>query len=210
MAGLQKTHGIVSLGEIAADFAAALVQADHRHPQATNLRSGQRFQLGIGPHTEAQTVELVMRELREAEPVRYGAYSLSVPYPSSTRLRCDLCLGLGPDWDWAIEVKMLRFFGDNGKLNDNILMHILSPYPEHRSALTDCEKLLGSGLQGRKAILIYGFDHDEWKLDPAIDGFETLAQARVRLGTREVASFGGLVHPVHCEGRVFAWELQSP
>ena len=33
---------------------------------------------------------------------------------------------------------MLRFMGDNGKLNDNIVMHILSPYPEHRSALTDC------------------------------------------------------------------------
>jgi len=26
--------------------------------------------------------------------------------------------------------------GDNGKPNDNMLMHILSPYPAHRSALT--------------------------------------------------------------------------
>lgn len=36
---------------------------------------------------------------------------------------------------------MLRLFGDNAKLNDNMLMHLLSPYPAHRSALTDCEKL---------------------------------------------------------------------
>ena len=30
----------------------------------------------------------------------------------------------------------LRLKGDNGKPNDNMLMHILSPYPQHRSALT--------------------------------------------------------------------------
>ena len=53
---------------------------------------------------------------------------------------------------------MLRLMGDNGKPNDNMLMHILSPYPKDRSALTDCAKLLGSGLVGRKAIVIYGFD----------------------------------------------------
>jgi hypothetical protein len=34
---------------------------------------------------------------------------------------------------------MLRLLGDNGKLNDNMLMHVLSPYQAHRSALTDCE-----------------------------------------------------------------------
>ena len=36
--------------------------------------------------------------------------------------------------EWAIEVKMLRLMGDNGKPNDNMLMHILSPYERHRSA----------------------------------------------------------------------------
>jgi hypothetical protein len=36
---------------------------------------------------------------------------------------------------------MLRIFGDNGKLNDNMLMHVLSFYPAHLSALTDCGKL---------------------------------------------------------------------
>ncbi len=44
---------------------------------------------------------------------------------------------------------MLRLMGDNGKANDNMLMHILSPYPSHRSALTDCEKLLGAWLAGQ-------------------------------------------------------------
>lgn len=53
-----------------------------------------------------------------------------------------------------MEVKMLRLMGDNGKPNDNILMHILSPYPEHRSALTDCDKLRGSNLSDRCAVMI--------------------------------------------------------
>jgi len=86
-------------------------------------------------------------------------------------------------------------------------MHILSPYPEHRSALTDCEELARSRLPGRKAIVIYGFDHAGWPLDPAIDAFETLAAKRAQLGQRCSAAFSGLVHPVHAEGRVFGWEL---
>jgi hypothetical protein len=102
---------------------------------------------------------------------------------------------------------MLRFLGDNGQPNDNILMHILSPYPEHRSALTDCTKLLASGLNGRKAILIYGYEADEWPLAPAIDAFEVLAQVRVSLGPRQWAGFENLIHPVHQRGVVFGWEL---
>ena len=102
---------------------------------------------------------------------------------------------------------MFRLLGDNGKPNDYMVMHLLSPYPERRSALTDCEKLLESGLLGRKAILIYGFEHVEWPLDLAIDAFESLAKARVRLGTPHIAAFDGLIHLVHERGRVFAWEL---
>lgn len=55
----------------------------------------------------------------------------------------------------------------------------------------------------------YGFDHDEWPLDPAIEAFETLASAVVELGPRNVASFEGLIHPIHERGRVFAWEISS-
>ena len=44
---------------------------------------------------------------------------------------------------------------DNGNPNDNMIMHILSPYPEHRSALTDWNKLVASSLAALKAILIY-------------------------------------------------------
>jgi len=101
---------------------------------------------------------------------------------------------------------MLRLFGDNGKLNDNMLMHVLSPYPAHRSALTDCAKLANSSLSGRKAIFIFGYDYDGWAMDPAIEAFETLSR-NVGIGPQQVAGYDQLIHPVHRQGRVFAWEL---
>lgn len=73
---------------------------------------------------------------------------------------------------------MLRLMGDNGKPNDNMLMHILSPYPADRSALTDCSKLLTSGPGDRQAVIIYGFDYPGLPMDPAIEAFETLAGHR--------------------------------
>jgi hypothetical protein len=128
-----------------------------------------------------------------------------VPYPAVARSRCDVVV-LGPD-PWAIEIKMLRLMGDNGKPNDNMLMHILSPYPAHRSALTDCEKLLVSGFPQRKAIVIFGYEYEGWPMRPAIDAFESLARATVNLAAAESASFTGLVHPVHRAGQVFGWEI---
>jgi hypothetical protein len=130
-------------------------------------------------------------------------------YPKIPKQKCDLCIGTPEDWEWAVEIKMLRILGDNGKANDNILMHILSPYPAHRSSLTDCVKLAKSMLAKRKAVLIYGYDSEDWPLAPAIAAFEALAASKVRLGPRQQAAFSGLVHPVHGSGEVFAWEIGS-
>lgn len=197
----------IELPVLVRDFAEAIEVVDRRSPVAINQRSKEPFQPGLGPHTEAATISLLMKELAGRYPDRYAAFALGVPYPKIKRQKCDLCIGTTPLWTWAIEVKLVRFLGDNGRPNDNILMHVLSPYAEHRSALTDCSKLLSSGIHGRKGILIYGFEHDDWPLGPAVDAFEVLAGARVRLGQRAAASFEGLVHPIHRRGIVFAWEL---
>ena len=149
-----------------------------------------------------------MAQLADADRPRYSSYRLGVPYADGTRQACDVCLGAPVPWEWAIEVRMLRFMGDNGKLNDNMVMHILSPYPEHRSALTDCTKLVASQLGTHKAIVIYGYDYPDWPMDPAIEAFETLASQRVKLASRAVASFDGLIHPVHQRGRVFGWQVE--
>lgn len=199
----------VNLSTIVGDFALGLREVDARRPTAINLRSKVPFRPGIGPHTEAATVALVMAELAAASPEKYREHRLGVPYPNAPRQKVDLCIGMPPEWDWAIEVKLLRFLGDNGQPNDNMLMHILSPYPEHRSALTDCRKMLSTRLARENAIVIYGFESETWPLEPAIEAFEALARARVRLGGRNEASFEGLVHPIHTHGRVFGWWLDG-
>ncbi len=102
---------------------------------------------------------------------------------------------------------MLRLRGDNGKPNDNMLMHILSPYPEHRSALTDIDKLRTSGFNCDKAILIYGYEDAQLPISTAIDAFETLARSRCVLSKPYRAAVSNLVHPVHASGEVVAWQV---
>jgi hypothetical protein len=196
------------LADLVTDFAAGIHAVDSRAPVASNSRTGASFQPGIGPHTEAQTVKLVMAHLAGTNPQRYDCYRLGVPYGDGTRQACDVCLGAPDSWDWAIEVKMLRLMGDNGKLNDNMVMHILSPYPAHRSALTDCTKLLSSRLGTRKAVLIYGYDYPDWPMHPIMEAFQTLVSTEAKLADSAIAPFDGLIHPVHRRGRVFGWQLQ--
>jgi hypothetical protein len=198
---------MVTLPEFVADFARGMELADIRGPVAINARTKIAFRAGIGPHSENATMRLVLKELSATKSQTYKDYQVGVPYPQNAGRKCDLCLGKSPDWVWAIEAKMLRLYGDNGKLNDNMLMHILSPYPEHRSALTDCQKLIHSGLSGRKAILIYAFESSKFPTAPTIRAFELLATDVVRLSERATACFQGLMHPVHQRGVVFGWEI---
>lgn len=198
----------VDLAKVIADLAVCIKRIDARRPQASNARTGALYQPGIGPHPETQAVDLIVNELRALASTEYGTtLHTNVSYRPASRQKCDLCIGTNDSWDWALEIKMLRLMGDNGKPNDNMLMHILSPYPADRSALTDCRKLLSSGLGLRKAVVIYGFDYPDLHMDPAIEAFEVLARRQVRLGTRIVAGYDDLVHPVHRRGRVFGWEI---
>jgi hypothetical protein len=66
---------------------------------------------------------------------------------------------------------------------------------------------VNSGLDGRKAIVIYGFDYPGLPMDPAIAAFEVLAARCVTLNARAVGEYSDLVHPVHRTGRVFGWEI---
>jgi hypothetical protein len=198
----------LSLADLVMDFAEGIRAVDPQAPVASNSRTHVPYQPGIGPHNEAPTTKWIMAYLANADPQRYAFYQLNVPYGDGTRQACDVCLGGPTLWEWAIEVKMLRLLGDNNKRNDNMVTHILSPYPAHRSALTDCKKLLTSQLGRHKAILIYGYDYPDWPMDPAIEAFEVLASRQVKLASRAVASFDGLIHPVHQHGRVFGWQVQ--
>lgn len=104
-------------------FAQGIETADARSPVALNARTGVAYQPGIGPHSESQTISLVLDTF---DPAQF-TYRREVAYPASPRARCDVVLD-APE-PWAIEIKMLRLMGDNGRPNDNMLMHILSPTP---------------------------------------------------------------------------------
>lgn len=197
----------LTLDQIVADFAAAMGAADARRPVATRLGGKGAFRPGIGPHPEDEVMRLCIEEMARSRPERYAAHGRGVLYRAGERSRCDLCLGAPPRWEWAIEAKLLRFLGDNGKPNGNMLTHVLSPYAQDCSAVTDCSKLASSGLGARKAVVIFGYHNEEWPLEPAIEAFEVLAGVRARLGPRVMVATGGLVHPVHSAARVFGWEV---
>ena len=102
-----------------------------------------------------------------------------------------------------VEVKMMRRLRNNGDSEDHAIGHILSPYPEDKSALTDIDKLRNSAFEGAKAILIYGFDYDAFPLEMVINAFEQLAGSKIQ--ERYAGSFAGLVHPYHQRGTVYGW-----
>jgi hypothetical protein len=197
------------LTSFVSDFASALMSADAKRPIAVSATTQRSYQAGIGPHTETATLRLIQNELAAMNPGLYGRIETDIPYPNAPRQKCD--------WRWStpsgevfdIEAKMMRLMGDNAKPNDNILTHILSPYPQQRSALTDCQKLLGSGFPGYPVILIYGYEYEGYPLEPVIDAFEYIAAKAVRLSDRHTASFRMLIHPVHQAGAVYAWTISA-
>jgi hypothetical protein len=146
----------MELSHIVQQVAAGLRAADARSPQAASQRGTRVYQPGIGPHAEDAAMRLTLTEWRRDVPDLRAVQGF--PYPDS-RFRCDL--GLGDPLEWAIEVKMARAYGDNGKLDDTYVKDLLSPYPRDRSALTDAQKLSESGFACRKALLIYGFDYPD-------------------------------------------------
>lgn len=154
------------------DFAVAMKSADALHPKASSARSGRAYRPGIGPHAEDDAVELTITELKRVYPDRYILLQTHIPYPRS-RQKCDVVVGDPPQW--AIEVKMARFSGDNGKPDDTAVKDLLSPYSCDRSAVCDCEKLATAGFPGKTAVLIYGFEDIHRPLDVAIEAFELLA-----------------------------------
>ena len=196
------------LDRLTKDLAAAVMAVDALRPVAKNKRTGVAFEAGLGPHSEAETLRLIFDEVRRANSDWYLDVEMSVPYPSKSRQKCDVRIRT-PSSLLFIEGKLLRLKGDNGLPNDNMLMHILSPYAYHRSALTDCAKLAVSNFEGEKAILIIGYSYPDIPLEPAVDAFETLAKRVAKISRRFETSFSRLCHRVHGEGKVMAWAVQE-
>ena len=168
----------------------------------------QRYQPGIGPLKEAEAVKLALGKLRVDTMYQHAG---PCKYPNSLK-RLDLLIPA----EWAIEFKLVRPFGDNGKENEHWIEDLLYPYPplfrSSGSPLTDSFKLVESGFSERKAVMIFGFEHDPPMIDLSLSVslFEELARyIGINLGLRQECKFGPLQHKVHRIGKVFGWEVNG-
>lgn len=196
-----------SLRDFVADFAAAMTRADSKRPVWSNARSRSDFLPGIGPHAENATVRLVLAEMGAREPWRTRGVLWQVGYPNNPRAKADFAFAHGGALAAVFEAKLFRLLGDNGKPNDNMLMHILSPYPVHRSAVTDVAKLANSGFPCPRYTLVFGYEAEGYPVEVALRSFERLAAEHAVLGPQEFAWTQPLVHPVHRLGFIAAWRV---
>lgn len=112
---------------------------------------------------------------------------------------------------WAVECKIARPFGDNGKPAENWSVNLLHPYAGNTSLLGDCLKLRALVTNERKAAVVIGYEHTPPKISlaPLLSAFETVAGnvLCIHLGERVQSERLGLVHPVHQQLTVAAWEV---
>ncbi len=130
------------------------------------------FKAGIGPFGEPQIVSIISAKLNQ------------VGILAKTRRTPDLDINT----DWAIEFKIVRPFGDNGKEAENWTVNLLHPYPGNVSLIGDALKLLQLPNFSHKGLFIIGYEHNPAKigLDPIIESFELIAQnvMKIKLGKR--------------------------
>jgi len=183
---------LMEIEELITDIADALVSID---ASRVPFRA---FQPGVGPYGEPQLVKLIATHLNGL-PKYCGSVC--------TRRTPDLLI----QNHWAIEFKITRPFGDNGKEAENWSVNLLHPYAGNVSTIGDCHKLLKLPGLERKAVVVIGYEHVPAQVDltPLVKSFEVIAEqvAGIRLSDRVECRREGLVHPVHQCFRVFAWEV---
>jgi hypothetical protein len=155
------------------------------------------FRPGIGPFGEPQIVRVISDRL-----MRRGI-------PAKTKRTPDLEIGR----EWAIEFKIVRPFGDNGREAENWTVNLLHPYPGNVSLLGDSIKLLQLPNYDHRGLFIIGFEHNPARisLDPLVCSFELIARRvlNVNLDEKIEERRESLVHPEHQVLRCIGWELKN-
>jgi hypothetical protein len=169
------------LDQLACDIADAILYVDRC---GTSYKA---FRPGAGPYGEPDLVKLIASYLSSM-----GYYDGAV-----TKKSVDLLI----PGQWAIEFKIARPFGDNGRIAENWSVNLLHPYPGNTSTLGDCLKLANSEFEERKAVVVIGFEHypAQIPLWPLLDSFEVIAKQilQINLSARCEQTRNNLIHPVH-------------
>ncbi len=182
----------MELTQVIHDIADALVGID------SSRVSFKTFRPGVGPYGEPQLVRAIAQRLNQVTPYTGLAVTRRVP---------DLLI----KGHWALEFKIARPFGDNGRQAENWSINLLHPYAGNVSAIGDCLRLLGLPDPERRAVVVVGYEHTppQISLSPLFHAFEVVAEhvARVKLGGQVSVTRLGLVHPVHRQLTVAGWEV---
>jgi hypothetical protein len=182
----------MNLEKIVNDIGNALVDLD------SSMVPFRSFKPGVGPYGEPQLLKYIASYLNHLPEYIEMVQTKRTP---------DLLI---PN-EWAIEFKIARPFGDNGKEAENWSVNLLHPYTGNISTIGDCYKLLELECVERKAVAVIGYEHSPAQIDlmPLIESFEVIVEqvAGIRLSGRIESRRDGLIHPVHQSVRVFAWEL---
>jgi hypothetical protein len=161
----------------------------------TEMPIHKAFRPGIGPFGEPQIVGVIAQRL-SAEGIA-----------AQTKRTPDLDI----QHQWAIEFKIVRPFGDNGKEAENWSVNMLHPYAGNVSLIGDAIKLSTLDSFPYKGLLVIGFEHKPAKisLDPLIDSFESISKQvmKIDLGERIEQKREGLVHSEHQVLRCIGWQL---
>lgn len=185
------------LDAVISDIADSLVEVDKSRERAPKAKGG-FYQEGVGPFPEPLLLNRICQILGSKDEYRGKV---------ETR-RCPDLLLRG---SWALEFKIVRPFGDNGKEAEDWSVNLLHPYKGNASALGDCLKLLELNTPERKAVVVIGYEHypTQKSLAPLIDSFEILAEKimNLKLGARVTENRRNLIHPFHQQLTVYAWEV---
>ena len=174
-------------------FAEALRRIDESRVPFKN------FQPGVGPYGEPQVVCRCLEYLKDTYAEQYS--------DARTKRNPDLLI----PGRWALEFKIVRPYGDNGREAEHLSQNLLHPYPGNVSSLGDIVSLLSLEGTERKGIIVFTYEHDPpiIQLSVIVECFETLAMnvLSLPLGPRCVAELTNLIHPVHQRATVYGWEV---
>ena len=160
------------------------------------------FQPGVGPYPERALVRECLDYLKYAYPSDFA--EAEIP---SRRGSPDLLI----PGQWAIEFKIARPYGDNGKEAEHWSQNLLHPYEGNTSSLGDALKLRATRHSANNALIVFTYSHDPSKIDlePLIRSVEIIAREvlEIPLGNRHRCTFGSLRHPVHQQLACYGWEV---
>lgn len=156
------------------------------------------FKPGIGPFGEPQLLIRLAQRL-----TRQGICASTRQTPADMDVM----------HTWAIEFKIVRPFGDNGKEAEGWSQNLLHPYEGNTSLIGDASKLSKLDTYPRKCLFAIGYEHDPPQIDlePLLSSFELICRSIVNIpiGQRIEERRNGLVHPTHQVVRCVAWELDE-